>query len=145
MRSDKFRPKYYLSLLVICIFCQADYLTAQINTLNPEGNGVLAYCYQPLSGDSLKKIFRIKENSTDNIQIGNLPVSVNAPKWSPDGTRLVIYGYPNATTWSIYLIKSNGSGFIRLTNTNDVWDNSLAWSPDGTKIVFTRTYPNING
>ena len=145
MNRELFFIKKAISEIILFLCFLPTYLFSQnMNKIDNEV-GVIAYCYQPTSGSEFKKIFRINENGTNNIQVGNLPLSVNGPKWSPDGNKIVIYGYPSPSTWSIYLMNSNGSNFIRLTETEDVWDNSPSWSPYGTKIVFTRTYPNLNG
>jgi Tol biopolymer transport system component len=139
---------YLKPLILNLIFYQfffASSLIAQKNKLTLGSNGVITYCYQPVSGSETKKIYRINEDGTNNIQIGNLPISVNGPKWSPDGQKIVLYGYPNSSTWSIYLMNSDGSNFQRLTSTEGVWDNAPGLSPNSTKIAFTRTYPNLNG
>jgi TolB protein len=106
---------------------------------------VLAYCYQVVSGGDMKSIYRINEDGTDNSPLGSFPINVNAPKWSPDGTKIALYGYPSDSTWSIYLMNADGTGFARLTRTENVWDSLPRWSPDGARIVFTRSYPKQGG
>ena len=106
------------------------------------GGGVLAYCYQPVSGAALKEIWTINADGRGNQRIVSAQVSLNYPAWSPDGQRLAMVGYVNSQTWSIYVAGADGSGLRRLTDEAAVWDGDPDWSPDGTKIVFTRTYPN---
>ena len=145
MQSNKSRILFYFIILLMLILFLGGYSIAQSDKTILEGNGTLAYCYQQVSGPDLKEIYRIKEDGSDNVKIGNPPFNVNSPKWSPDGTKIVIYGYPDGSTWSIYLMNSDGSNMVRLTNTENVWDSSPSWSPDGSKIVFTRIFPNLNG
>ena len=142
MKSSKFNLACYFLLIIMSSFFMGD---AYAEFQYSDGNGVIAYCYQPVSGSYTKKIFRINEDGTGNVQIGNLAVSVNSPRLSPNGQKIVLYGYPNSSTWSIYLMNSDGSNLERLTNTEGVWDNCPAFSPDGQKIAFVRTYPSLSG
>jgi TolB protein len=120
-------------------------LGVSVPGLRSSEKGVLAYCYQVVSGGDTKSLYRINEDGTDNSPLGAFPVNVNAPKWSPDGTKIALYGYPTDSTWSIYLMNADGTGFARLTNTENVWDSLPRWSPDGARIVFTRSYPKRRG
>ena len=60
----------------------------------------------------------------------------NNAAWSPDSSRIAYvhsHGYKSA---DIYILNSDGSGRIQLTN-NQARDFLPAWSPDGKKIAFT--------
>jgi WD40-like Beta Propeller Repeat len=65
------------------------------------------------------------------------------PSWSPDGTRIAFASTrddPNPGTCSpcrseIYVVKRDGTGLQRLTNTGGQ-NIKPVWSPDGTKIAF---------
>jgi Tol biopolymer transport system component len=54
-----------------------------------------------------------------------------------DGSK-ICYTYSNgdANTFEIYVMNSDGSGNIRLTNNNS-FDGSPRWSPDGNRIVYS--------
>lgn len=48
---------------------------------------------------------------------------------------------PEFSTWSIHVFKADGTGLVRLTHKEGLWDSEPAWSPDGKQIAYTRTYP----
>ena len=67
-----------------------------------------------------------------------------APSWHPDGLRIIFSS--NMDDWredyeayghnfELYLINSDGSGLLRLTQ-NQVFDSFPMFSPDGGKLVF---------
>ncbi len=57
-------------------------------------------------------------------------------------TRLIVFGGArwgtNSVTPRIYLIRADGTGMRRITNTPSVEDVDPAWRPDGQKIAFAR-------
>jgi Tol biopolymer transport system component len=73
--------------------------------------------------------------------------------WSPDGTEIAFVSdrdHLPFDPWSpknpmdIYVMKSDGTNFVRLTN-NDDFDYEPRWSPDGTKIAFSASRGTSNG
>jgi len=106
---------------------------------HPLESSVLAYCYQPIAGpDITKEIYSINDDGSDQRRVGDLPVSVNGPDWSPDARKIVMHGYPSETTNSIYVMDASGANFRRLTTVEGVMDYAPEWSPDGARIAFTR-------
>lgn len=59
--------------------------------------------------------------------------------WSPDGTRLVAYGFPQLEggSFDLYTMTPEGSDLVQLTD-DDVIERQPSWSPDGTMIVFSK-------
>ena len=63
-----------------------------------------------------------------------------APVYSPDGDRVAFVSNVDGN-WEIYLMRSDGSGILRLTR-NVAEDTDPGWSPDGKRIIFSS---NRNG
>jgi serine/threonine-protein kinase len=62
---------------------------------------------------------------------------VAAPRWAPDGSRILFMtgsGQPNR---NLHVIREEGSGLVQLTS-GDGNDQSADWSPDGEWIAFSR-------
>ena len=60
-----------------------------------------------------------------------------APRWSPDGRKLLFVSRRNGNP-EVYVINADGGGQRRLTR-NPAEDSDPAWSPDGRKIAFIST------
>lgn len=66
------------------------------------------------------------------------------PAWSPDGSKIAFSRLVNANEapshnrFQIYVMNSDGSNQMRLTNTVEGGNSCPNWSPDGTRIAFTR-------
>jgi Tol biopolymer transport system component len=120
-------------------------VTAQ-NIAYLNNNGVISYCYQPkIPSLGIPQIYCINSDGTNNRRIIDATIGLSHQDWSRDTTKFAAVGYVDAyTTWSIFKFNSDGTGFIRLTNVNNVWDSDPVWSPDMSKISFTRIYPSQN-
>jgi Tol biopolymer transport system component len=58
-----------------------------------------------------------------------------APNWSPDSTKIAFSSGRNGDR-EIFVMNSDGSNTINLTNYGAAWDDGPIWSPDGEKIAF---------
>ena len=58
--------------------------------------------------------------------------------WSPRGNLLLFdrFTFGGPVTSDLYIVRTDGSGLRRLTNTPDRLELQPAWSPNGTKISF---------
>jgi Tol biopolymer transport system component/pimeloyl-ACP methyl ester carboxylesterase len=113
-----------------------------VPTHTGSGGGVIAYCYQPLTGSSLHQIYAINADGSDNRRLIEASIGLNHHDWSPDAQKIAAVGYASQSTWSIYVFDVAGGDLTRLTNASGVWDSEPSWSPDGTRIAFTRIYPD---
>lgn len=83
----------------------------QICTMNPDGSG--------------------------NAQVTNASNDYDAPKWSPDGSRIVFQDQGFLYVYRIGLMNADGSNVQHITTTaTDI--QYPDWSPDGTKIVYSN-------
>jgi TolB protein len=147
--SDSFLSwSRWIAVILVClrgvsVFCQSTRIPNQ-NLLLPEVDSLneIIYCYQ---SSSLTMIYSINEDGTGNRRIANVNYGLNHPDWSPDGTKIAVASQVNQSTYSIRVMKADGSNIVRLTNTAGVIDVEPNWSPDGVKIAFGRMYPSQNG
>jgi TolB protein len=109
-----------------------------------EGLGDIAYCFQPMTGNSLHQIYTINLDGSENRQLIQVGIGLNHHDWSPDGSKMAAVGYFSSSTWSIYAFDIDGTNLTRLTDLSGVWDSEPAWSPDSNRIAFTRVYPREN-
>lgn len=83
------------------------------------------------------EIFLVDVDKGGFIQITKDVAGVN-PAWSPDSKFITFNDSPDLFESSdIFIIKSNGTGLVNLTNSDQSDDVAPSWSADGTKIVFT--------
>ena len=63
-------------------------------------------------------------------------------RWSPDGSRIVFErqeiteSYTAAST-DLWMVRPDGTGLVRLTDTPDVYDQFAAWRDDGSGLVWS--------
>ncbi|HEU4987904.1 MAG TPA: Tol-Pal system beta propeller repeat protein TolB [Rhizobiaceae bacterium] len=68
--------------------------------------------------------------------VGNFPGMTFAPRFSPDGQRVVMSLLRDDGNSNIFSMDLRSRNTTRLTNSNSI-DTSPSFSPDGSKIVFT--------
>ncbi len=116
-----------------------------LTPLDGTGGGIIAYCYQPMTGGALHQIYGINADGSGNRRLIQASIGLNHHDWSPDGQRIAAVGYADPSTWSIYVFNVDGSDLTRLTNAPGLWDSEPSWSPGGTRIAFTRIDPDQDG
>jgi len=73
---------------------------------------------------------------SSNLTTGSF-VWIEAPAWSPDGTRIVYHSsYGPSETTTVWVMNADGSEKVQLTKLplGSLWP---AWSPDGSQIAFS--------
>jgi hypothetical protein len=90
-------------------------------------------------------LHKIHPDGTGDIAIAT---DAHSPDWSPDSRKIAF-----SRQGDIWLMNSDGTGQVRLTNNSAHRDLTPAWSPDGTRIAFGTErdepnpgscYPNCN-
>jgi len=137
-----------------------------IFTMNPDGSGVvkltdseslnsdagwspdgsqIAFASDRARSSGRTEIYVMDADGTNVRRVTTLPRKAKfdlAPRFSPDGTKLVFTRYITETGRSaLFTVRVDGGGLKQLTP----WGNGAEdadWSPDGTKIVF-EAYPNL--
>jgi Tol biopolymer transport system component len=84
------------------------------------------------SDDGLGGIYISNGNGTRARRVAD----GQAPKWSPDGTRIVFQSPFLPGTGDVFVINPDGTGLSRLTSEPD-FDGWPEWSPDGSRILFS--------
>jgi TolB protein len=113
---------------------------------SPDGTTIAYDRYNPAAGTSgTDEIWLMNRDGSNRRQLTFPPeneesASLNGhdsmPDWSPDGTEIAfVRGYRGRS--DIYVIRADGSGLRRLTDTSDAGHHAWpAWSPNGERIVF---------
>lgn len=82
-------------------------------------------------------IFSINPDGTNELQLTNNAARDDAPKWSPNGIKIVFTSDRDGGQDEIYTMFADGGSPTRLTN-NALADANPVFSPDGSKIAFDR-------
>lgn len=120
--------------------------TGNINNVNwsPDSKKLIIAKGDITASENEKGIFSINADGSDFKKLFQPKqyLTVNHPYWSPDGSKIVFhylgrdeiisYGY----TKDIYVINSDGSNPVNITNSPQEDDISPLWSPDGSRIAF---------
>jgi TolB protein len=109
---------------------------------SPDGKKI-AFQAQEDNGDRWD-IYTINLDGTELQNLTNSPSSDEAPDWSPDGHRIAFQSRQGQNI-DIFLMDSDGSNRVRLTDFNGVQNIHPAWSPDGTRIAYAsnRHQPQV--
>ena len=109
---------------------------------SPDG-GKIAFQAQKDNRDRWD-IYTVNLDGTGLQNLTNSPSSDEAPDWSPDGRRIAFQSR-QGNNIDIFLMDSDGSNRVRLTDFNGVQNIHPAWSPDGSRIAFAsnRHQPQV--
>jgi len=92
-------------------------------------NNVLVFCSVQKSQNAINK-YLIWTSNLNGGELTQLREGVY-PQWSPDGTKIVFEHKKE-----IWLINSDGTDLIQLTNTPDIIEGKPSFSDDGENIVY---------
>jgi len=80
-------------------------------------------------------LWRSKLDGSERLQLTFPPAQVLAPRWSPDGKRIVFSDMPPGKPTKIYSVAADGGVREQLT-TGESTDFAPSWSADGNSLVF---------
>jgi Tol biopolymer transport system component len=107
----------------------------------PGANGKIAFIKEThVGGSTQRDIYTVNPDGTALTRLTTDELSSD-PVWSPDATKIAFHtlrhdpGCSFPCNSEIYVMNSDGSGQVRLTN-SPADDTGPTWSPDGTKIAF---------
>ena len=82
------------------------------------------------------KVYLLQLETGQRELVGNFPGMTFAPRFSPDGQKVVMSLLRDDGDSNIYAMDLRSRSTTRLTNSTSI-DTSPSYSPDGSKVVFT--------
>jgi Tol biopolymer transport system component/DNA-binding winged helix-turn-helix (wHTH) protein len=90
-------------------------------------------------------LWRSKADGSERLQLTFPPLEVLAPRWSPEGKRIVFMGRKPGQGWRLYLVASEGGSSPQELLPGDDGQAGPDWSPDGNTVVFGGFPEEISG
>ncbi len=90
--------------------------------------------YMSFSGDR-PRVYLLQLETGQREVVGNFPGMTIAPRFSPDGQKVIMSLLQDDGSANIYTMDLRSRTTTRLTNSQAI-DTSASYSPDGSKIVF---------
>jgi Tol biopolymer transport system component len=87
----------------------------------------------------LTELYTMNADGTNRVPVTNDAGVESAPRWSPDGTRVVYTAERNGVE-GIYVKNANGAGAEVKVSGDAATPSGAVWSPDGTRVAFVG-YP----
>jgi serine/threonine protein kinase/Tol biopolymer transport system component len=83
-------------------------------------------------------VWRSRLDGSERLQLTQPPLRAISPRWSPDGSQIVFFGFPPDGQSRIYLVPSAGGAVEQISHgeAGSGGDVDPTWSPDGTSIAF---------
>jgi Tol biopolymer transport system component len=108
-------------------------------THSPDGNWVTYLAYPEGT------LWRSKVDGSERLQLTFAPMEVLAPRWSPEGKRIVFMGRQPGQGWKLYLVASEGGNSPQELLPGSEGQAAPDWSPDGNSLVFGGFPEEISG
>ncbi|MFY9657676.1 MAG: Tol-Pal system beta propeller repeat protein TolB [Methylocystis sp.] len=90
--------------------------------------------YMAMAGEGDPKVFLLNVESGEREPLGDFPGMAFAPRFSPDGSKVVM-SLSGGSETNLYSLDLSSRRTTRLTDTAAI-DTAPCYSPDGSKIVF---------
>jgi Tol biopolymer transport system component/DNA-binding winged helix-turn-helix (wHTH) protein len=90
-------------------------------------------------------LWRSKVDGRERSQLTFPPLEVLAPRWSPEGKRIVFMGREPGQGWRLYLVASEGGSSPQELLPGNDGQAAPDWSPDGNSVVFGGFPEEISG
>ncbi len=106
-----------------------------IPNVSPSGNLLTFTGKRTIGWDSA--IYDMKKNSVNFLDNGGKSCRA---RFSKDGTKLVYVSSKADGKGDIWIMNSDGTGKIRLTERDETYDYFPAWSPDNKFVIFNSSF-----
>jgi Tol biopolymer transport system component/DNA-binding winged helix-turn-helix (wHTH) protein len=90
-------------------------------------------------------LWRSKVDGSERLQLTFAPMEVLAPRWSPEGKRIVFMGRQPGQGWRLYLVTAEGANSPQELLPGSEGQAAPDWSPDGNSLVFGGFPEEISG
>jgi Tol biopolymer transport system component len=78
-----------------------------------------------------------REDGSDPLQLTSAAGDEFQPTWVPDGSRIAFACRASEEVpTDVCVVRADGTGLQKLTDTPDLEESAPSWSPDGTRLLF---------
>lgn len=95
------------------------------------------------TGDDQEDLFMIRTDGTDLRQLTNDKYKDRAPRWSPNGRRILFFS-DRSGRYEYWMINPDGGGLEQFSYTSGPGAQRAVWSPDGLRLLCNfQTGPSL--
>jgi len=85
--------------------------------------------------DDHSSLWKSRPGGGGKVQLTLPPMSVELPRWSPDGKWIAFMGKEPGRPWKVRLVSAEGGPYPPVTLTDSA-EGAPTWSPDGSRLAF---------